>query len=161
MYIREAKCIHITYIIPMTVMFTYIIVAGCINSSKHRGEILSKGEIRRALALSFATFYFITTSILLFSNCVYIDTTTNNNSTTCSVAGPSEQRINVISNVLQSLHYLMASVFGFYFGFRILDNWVKYKAFINYIEKVKLVDSDVSIDELLKKFEEYFEKVKR
>ncbi|AEH06962.1 hypothetical protein [Methanothermococcus okinawensis] len=110
--ISQAAHFNNTYIycgiISVVIMLMSLVVQGYLNKSE-RGFVLTKGEVRRSLAISITTFYFLTMSLILSG----VNTTLLNN--------------NINTQIINNLHWVIMSVFGFYFGFRYLDSWARQK----------------------------------
>jgi hypothetical protein len=52
----------------------------------------------------------------------------------------SESNSDLKDRTIESLHYVVTSVFGFYFGFRVLDNWVRFKTLKQIIENPEMLE---------------------
>ncbi len=106
----------------VSVLFALLIIQGCLNSTQS-GFVLTKGEVRRSLAVSITVFYILTVSNFI-------------------------SRGYAVDRILDGLNYVVMSVFGFYFGFRVLDNWLRYRSLREVLTSDKIKDKIV--DENLK-----------
>ena len=116
-YIYEQCDYKACGIISISILFLLLIVQGYLNKSGS-AFALTKGEVRRALAISMTIFYMLLIPLILNSK---------------------NDGNNIVSQTIDSLHYVIMSIFGFYFGFRVLDNWVRYRILKQIVDEPEIL----------------------